>query len=396
MAQHELEQLKAIVEYSGYILSAKNIEAKLDEIVHQIKTIFSADGVSLMLMSPRHDLHIAAATGLSVDVIRQTKIALGERVAGRVAVSREPLLLIDGLEGHQDFREVSVHRKIHSSIVHPLVSGDQLVGVLNVSRSQTSPLLNHVDKNSVGVLGGFLAVALERTLVHEQEFFAIGRFAADLAHHLRNSLTIILSHAQSLIKNPADKFHVRMTMIQHQAVEANRLVTQMLKGAVEGQMANPYGPVPVKDWIEVSGRAMSQTLHDRSISLEIQGVESSWIIYGDRQALDRVVMNILMNAVQAMPDGGSLTIRGTQVSGEQTLRIEVCDSGVGIASTTLDRLFEPFMTTKPDGIGLGLYSIKQTVEAHGGRVEVESVLGQGTKIRLILPLLAMEPASVKL
>src|SRR5207253_10890768 len=113
---------------------------------------------------------------------------------------------------------------------------------------------------------------------------------------------------------------------------------------------------------------------------------SAVTIRGDREMLRQVLLNIIGNGYQAMPDGGRLTIEASTVDG--AVRLRVADNGVGMTAEAQQRLFEPFFTTKPRGVGLGLAVTKRIVEAHNGTITVSSEEGKGTEFTVLLPVIA--------
>jgi signal transduction histidine kinase len=127
-------------------------------------------------------------------------------------------------------------------------------------------------------------------------------------------------------------------------------------------------------------------------SLELAGVKlmcdfSKVLLYAriDRDKLRRAISNIIINSIQAMPDGGELRITTARDVSQKAPIIEVSDTGVGVPQENIDRLFEPYFTTKPDGTGLGLAITYRIIEAHGGEVRVESEEGQGATFTVVLP-----------
>jgi len=114
--------------------------------------------------------------------------------------------------------------------------------------------------------------------------------------------------------------------------------------------------------------------------------ESNITVRGDREMLRQVLLNIIGNGYQAMPDGGRVTVEAESVAG--AVRLRIADSGVGMSAETQGRLFEPFFTTKPRGVGLGLAVTKRIVEAHNGTITVSSEEGRGTEFTVLLPVIA--------
>jgi signal transduction histidine kinase len=110
------------------------------------------------------------------------------------------------------------------------------------------------------------------------------------------------------------------------------------------------------------------------------------IILMDREQMKQVALNLLLNAVQAMPKGGTLTLRGRNSEDGQWIRISIQDSGMGIPGEDMNKLFDPFFTTKEGGVGLGLSITHRIIDQHHGKIEVESTPGEGTLFTVWLPI----------
>ena len=140
---------------------------------------------------------------------------------------------------------------------------------------------------------------------------------------------------------------------------------------------------------------------DRAIVIE-QHITSGLVVSGDQAELHQVIMNLCLNARDAMPSGGTLRIRaelvGPEPNGRAQALIAIEDSGNGMDAATRNRIFEPFFTTKPEGagFGLGLSTVREVIAMHGGRVEVESGVGKGTSFLLYLPASAGQPMPVRI
>jgi signal transduction histidine kinase len=106
----------------------------------------------------------------------------------------------------------------------------------------------------------------------------------------------------------------------------------------------------------------------------------------DREQMKQVILNLLLNAVQAMPKGGALVLKGTLPEGDRWIKLSIQDSGLGIPSEDLDKLFDPFFSTKEGGVGLGLSIAHRIIDQHRGKIEVESTLGKGTRFTVWLPI----------
>jgi signal transduction histidine kinase len=121
----------------------------------------------------------------------------------------------------------------------------------------------------------------------------------------------------------------------------------------------------------------------RGIALQLDGLSQLAEIPLHSNTFRRALLNLVQNAIDAMPQGGRLTLRGQQTAAQ--VQLEVSDTGVGIPAEQLRQIFEPLHTTKPDGTGLGLYLVREIVNAHGGEITVQSDVGHGTTFLITLP-----------
>ncbi|PMB39037.1 hybrid sensor histidine kinase/response regulator [Fischerella thermalis CCMEE 5330] len=241
---------------------------------------------------------------------------------------------------------------------------------------------------------------LETQLFRAQRLESIGTLASGIAHDLNNILTPILAVSQLLpLKFPniySEHEHL-LKILEDSARRGADLVKQVLSFArgVEGKRMT----LQVKHLIREVVKIVKQTF-PRSIEVCIDVAPDLWTVYGDSTQLHQVLMNLCVNARDAMPDGGSLTISAENLLidenyarmnldakvGPYTVVI-VADTGVGIPKEIVERIFEPFFTTKElgKGTGLGLSTVIGIVKSHGGFVNVYSEVGRGTQFKVYLP-----------
>ncbi|MGB8933142.1 MAG: GAF domain-containing protein [Anaeromyxobacteraceae bacterium] len=238
-----------------------------------------------------------------------------------------------------------------------------------------------------------LQVAQARLLQGER-LAALGALSAAVAHEVRNPLGVIFNAVGMLRRHPAardEEGRALVDMVAEEAERLNRIVTDLLGFArppAAAIHAAPLAPI-VEEAVRAAlagVRTPIQTALDLARDLPPVAIDAGLV----RQA----VINVVMNAVQAMGRGGRLLVR-TALAGEAT-EIEVSDNGPGIPDAVRARIFEPFFTTKTSGTGLGLAIVKHVVEVHGGAVEVGTVAGGGTRFVLRFPLAraAGEPAPI--
>lgn len=227
--------------------------------------------------------------------------------------------------------------------------------------------------------------AIEEKLRHSEKLSLIGEMAAMLAHEIRNPLGGIRGSAEILM----DEFkpdHPKYEFIEMQLKEINRLdnvVSDFLRMA--RQQPNEIKPCPVQEELETIATLVSSEAKNRQIKLVLQPAPVPVIISADGEKLRQAFLNIIINALQATPPGGSVII-STKVYQSELCEIRFSDSGPGIDTETLRQIFEPFFTTKPDGTGLGLAITRKIIESHGGTMLVESEVGQGTTVIVRLPM----------
>jgi two-component system NtrC family sensor kinase len=218
--------------------------------------------------------------------------------------------------------------------------------------------------------------------------------ATGIAHEINNPLGIISNLVQILLKNPAVDPSVRQDLVLIQ--EEIQRMSRITKGLLNFSRASE----PRKDIIqlnEVLESAVSLLrfqLKSQCIELQKYYDESLPLISGDPNHMLQALLNILLNSVQAMPEGGQLVVRSKAVpgrpgqKGEGSVQIELIDTGQGIDDKYLDKIFDPYFTTKEwgRGTGLGLSISYGIVRDHGGAIDVKSMPGQGTFFRITLPV----------
>jgi signal transduction histidine kinase len=225
---------------------------------------------------------------------------------------------------------------------------------------------------------------LHRTQMSRAEHLAtLGEMAAGLAHEIRNPLAGIAGVMEIVGRDlPANSAAIGVLgEVRHEVVHINKIVSELL------EIARPKPPVfQSADLVAVSEHAAlfarDQALA-KQVTLEVIKNEPVPRLEFDNGQIHQVLLNLLLNAVQACGDGGSVRIEFS--SDEQTVTVTVIDTGKGISPAVLPNIFRPFYTTKGNGTGLGLSLARRIVEDHGGKLEATSELGKGSRFALILP-----------
>jgi signal transduction histidine kinase len=253
-------------------------------------------------------------------------------------------------------------------------SGGAIIGIIVVGRDVT-------EQNR-----------LEEQLRQSQKMEAVGRLAGGIAHDFNNLLTVILGNLELLrggASGPDAAELVEST--ERAATQAAELTKQMLGFARRQPLRTvtlDLNPL-VKDALNLIRRSI-----DRRIAIDFRPAADLLAVTADPVQMQQVVMNLCLNARDAMPDGGTLIVETANAGGR--VRLSVADTGMGMTEEVRLRIFEPFFTTKDvgKGTGLGLAVVYGAAQAHGGTVECHSVPGQGSRFDVYLPRGSGEPAVV--
>ena len=212
---------------------------------------------------------------------------------------------------------------------------------------------------------------------------SLGAMVASVSHEIKNPLGIIRSTSDLLEKKVKqyDPDNRLASVIREESDRLNRVVTEFLDFARPQVLR--FQPVALDQVLEKNIQFLETELSRQGIVIEKSFPSSPVVIQGDQDLLYRGFLNILINALQAMPEGGtlSLTIRNQR----REVEVEVRDSGAGLPEEARGKAFDPFFTTKEKGTGLGLAIVKNTIEAHNGSIELENYSGGGTTVHIRLP-----------
>jgi PAS domain S-box-containing protein len=240
----------------------------------------------------------------------------------------------------------------------------------------------------------FMSDMTERKMARERaarsdKLRALGELAAGVAHNVNNSLTVIQGRSQLMSINDAENKHLKIIM---QAIRDCSATLQRLLDFSRRDSTRTSVPVDlaevVKSSVEISRPKWQSKTATRSGSIEVESeIDAPGLVMtlGNVSELREVALNLIFNAVDAMPNGGTVKV-GTQIR-ERNACLWVEDSGVGMSKEVLARIFEPFYSTKGDsGTGLGLSASHGIIENHGGSINVKSEPGKGTRFEIVLPL----------
>ncbi|WP_418790018.1 two-component system sensor histidine kinase NtrB [Phosphitispora sp. TUW77] len=261
------------------------------------------------------------------------------------------------------------------------------LGVMNVMAFTT--LVK--DKND-NVIGGILSIRdvtgqkqLEEKVVKAEKFSVIGELAAGIAHEVRNPLTSIKGFLQLLAQRfpKTDQVQQYINIMLDEISRINYIISEFLL------LARPTVPIKrttgIHNTLDEIVLLTEGELYIKNIKLIKEYDHNCPTVKVDVEQIKQVFLNLVTNAIAAMPEKGSLTIRTVYDRFENAIRIYFSDTGIGIDHSIIDSIFDPFFTTKEEGTGLGLTVSYRIIENHGGKIEVQSRPGEGTSFIVTIP-----------
>lgn len=391
----------SLVSIARLINSAIGLEELLNLVTREAVQLTGAKLSSVLMVGEDPELlEVRASHGAGPDYLGRGSLRIQESLVGVVIRRRKPLQVED-VRSSRLYQSTEVARRegLVSLLSVPLVLGDEALGALNVYTGELHTFSNE-EIQTLGALAELCAMALERArmadrmgsaeeqLRQSDKLCALGLLAAEVAHEIRNPLTVMkmLFHSMDLQFPAGDPRLEDARLMGNKMDHLNRIVEQVLDFARHSE--------PRLDWVTVGSllddlRLLTRhKLRAQSVELVIEVEPGSDRLRADSVQLEQAFLNVILNAAEAMPDGGKLTIRCAMDEGEENAGclIAFTDTGPGLPSSIS---MAPggflFGTTKRRGTGLGLAIVNRVVETHRGRMELRSEPGRGTTVEIHLP-----------
>jgi signal transduction histidine kinase len=394
---------ESLASVSRTINSTLNLDEALCAITQQACELMRARMCSLMLLDDSREwLDLRASFGAGDAYINKPRLSAEESLIG-VVVRRKKPLQVANVQTDTRYQNVDLARRegLVSLLSVPLVFAGQSIGALSVYTARPYSFSNEEVK-ILSALAELSAIAIEKARLYErvvdveeqlrqnEKLSALGLLAAEVAHEIRNPLTVmkLLYHSLNL-KFPANDPRAKDTQIIESKIEhLNKIVEQILDFA---RTTEPkFAPVNLNDLVDELGLLVRHKLSNQGIKLVRDLQADLPLVSGDAPQLEQAFLNLILNAAEAMPDGGTLTIRSrVSRSGDKAAQVmvEFKDTGSGMTKEQQQRAFKTVLaTTKAKGTGLGLAIVGRIVETHHGQIRILSRAGRGTTMRITLPV----------
>jgi signal transduction histidine kinase/FixJ family two-component response regulator len=438
LERRRLRQTTALFHAVQVIFRTRDLERLPESIVKVSMEVMRADASTLLLPGLDGKFYVACAFGLDAEVARNARIAVGEGIAGQVALSRTPLVICGDASVHPDLHSVTPCVRVRSSIVYPLVLADQVIGILTFNRLTDDCPFRPTDLDRAAVLASQVLLALEnarlvRQNVTAEKLAAVGQLAAGIAHEINTPIQFVgdsleflndafgtLVHAVDRLEDIVERISAspppdggRSLLLEARQV-ADEMDLSYLKGAVPKALERTAEGIGRVAKIVRAVKELGQPDRHEKIAADLnQCLQSTLIVccgeykyvadvetdFAELRTvvchpgeLNQVFLNLIVNAGHAIADvvsgsdrRGKIVVRTRPESDCAVVSIE--DTGPGIPAEVQPRIFDPFFTTKPvgRGTGLGLAVARTIVEKHGGTLTFETELGRGTRFSVRLP-----------
>jgi signal transduction histidine kinase len=387
------EQLAALVEIGRDLTSTLELGEVLPRVVRDARRLLRGKLTSLML-ERGGDFETVAVDGAGPAYLRRARPGVHNSVSGRVVQTGQPIAVEDVFaEPGFHLTDVAQAEGLVSLLSVPLRAKGRIIGVLNLYSGERRRFHSH-EVALMTLLAQQSAVAIENAELFRQareageglraaeKLAALGRLSAGLAHELRNPLNTlsVLTYAM-LEQAPHGGLRVSdLEVVQSEIRRLNLLVDQFL------DFARPRPPrferQRLEEVLEETLLLIGPEAASKRVVLERMWQETP-AVWADGDQLKQVFLNLMLNALQAMEHGGRLRAATQRRAGGVV--VEIGDTGPGVAPEILDRLFEPFATSRPGGTGLGLPISLRIVQGHNGELRIESTPGVGTTATVWLP-----------
>ncbi len=400
---------RAFQEFSRSLALIVDREALAASVAARVRELFDPD--RLLILEPG----VGTASFLPVFSygFDRSRLAGAEvPVRGKLArwlLANETCLFVHRQPGVYEYLDASERElldRLDLDLCVPMISINRLTGILLLGTNRPSWRLRGSQVELLSLLASQASLAFENAalygaqrerldrLYRAERLAAVGQLAAGVAHEIRNPLTAIRSTMQYLLRglDSTDSRHQLVKEILSEVDRINSTVGGLLSLSRSGE--RHHAEMDLRGPLGSAVQLVQSQAADQRVGIASLLGERPWGVLGDAGQLKQVFLNLLMNAIQSMPEGGRIDVRveawspaAPDVSADW-VEVRIADTGPGIAPEQMRRIFDPFFTTKREGTGLGLAICHGIIEQHGGEISMASEVGRGTNASVRLPLIA--------
>ncbi len=410
-------QAAICIENSG-LMDTLDIDEILRLVLEGVIKNIGFDRARLYLVNERRDvLECKMAVGVDVEKIKGIELPLDPEasIVSRSVIEKKPYVIPDARMDPRVNPVLKEKFNLHSLVVIPLFTKEKALGAIAADHTEPGRRLTQETLDSVMRFAQQAGLAIqnasmyqelkhfsrqmeeriqkttadlrktEAQLIRSEKLAALGQLAAGIAHEIRNPLTSINILIHSLRERlPSENSQQEdLKVIEEEIHRMNEIVDQFLR------FAKPASPLLEKTDVlsifEETLQLLRPQIEKQRIVVEKE-FQALPMIQMDPEQMKQAMLNLLLNAIQAMPEGGQLTLKGQNSKEGQWIHLFIEDSGMGISLEDVDKLFDPFFSTKEGGIGLGLSITHRIIDQHHGKIEVKNAPEKGTIFTVWLPI----------
>jgi signal transduction histidine kinase len=385
------DALHALFEIGKLVSETLDIDRLMERIVEHAVHIMHARIAALTLLSEDGDFLITSAVaGSGHEYAAKPPLRVDRSLIGQAIVSRRPLIVDDVQEDPRyQFVHIAKSQGLRSLLAVPMMFRDKVLGVISIYKGhrhvfkseEIGITMSLADQAAIAIRNAKLydgMMTLEAQVQRLEKVGTAGEIAVGFAHEVRNPLTVV----KMLLDSVADLTTEDRAVIKTEVDRMGTIVEEYLKFARPHELA--LVPVDPRAVVAGSLRLLEHRLTRQNVDVATDYHGEPALMLGSESHLEQIFVNLFINAMDAMPQGGVLSVTVT-VEGDD-LAISVDDTGCGIPDSVMERLFEAFNTSKEAGMGLGLSIVRRIVRDHHGRIDVDSRPGEGTRFTLRFPL----------
>ena len=416
--QQRLAEVSTMYAFAEQLTTSIDLNTLLDSIVMTLKEVLHCRGVSISLLNTDTQLlEIRAAAGLQPKWRQAAKLKVGEGISGKVAATALPIYVPDA-SSLPDF--IFFDPVVRSLLVVPLMVKDRVIGTLAIDQA-VPDVFTQDDRRILTIAAAQAAAAIENAQLYttleeraaklEQAYAELqevdklkDELVQNVSHELRTPLTFIKGYVELLLEEGMGLLNEgqreSLTIVADKANALTRLVSDIIYLQQVEWESLRFSAQDMREMARVALQSCEVAAVTAGIFLRLQAAEQLPTIPVDRDRVNQVFDNLLGNAIKFSPRGGTITIDVADAG--DMLCVSVVDTGVGIPPDKLDKVFDRFYqvdgsaTRRFGGAGLGLAIARRIVEAHGGRIWVESEVNHGSAFRFTLPKTqALRPGSAR-
>jgi PAS domain S-box-containing protein len=418
--QVQLARMQLLDRTTHAIGEHQTLNAVFEVVLHSLERNLHVDFCCACLYQSEPEQLIVTSVGAKslalakeLGLIENAKIDIDQNALSR-CVRGELVYEPDVREIQSPFPQRLARGELRALVLAPLVVESEVFGIMIVARSVVDAF-GSGDCEFLRQLSGHVALAAhqarlytalqtayqdlretQQTVMQQERLRALGQIASGVAHDINNALSPAALYAQSLITHEAslsDRAREHLAVIQRAIDDVARTVTRMRAFYMPRGLELTLSPVDVNQVlvqvIDLTRARWSNMPQERGVVVHVESdlQPELPLILGAENEIRDALTNLLLNAVDAMPEGGTVTLRTRHVPRDNQIVVDVNDTGVGMSETTRSRCLEPFFTTKGErGTGLGLPMVFGMAQRHGGELEIDSELGRGTTMRIVFPV----------